>query len=53
MEKPLEVAGVDLQVEWGRVSGNHQGRMNSVSPADGDSDMVASCACSFVEGKAQ
>ena len=43
MEKPLEKAGVDLQLGWGRVSGNHQGRGGTVSQVDGDSDMVKAC----------
>ena len=35
MEKPLESAGMGLQVGWGRVSENHQGRANGVSQVDG------------------
>ena len=39
MEKPLEKAWVSSQVEWwGRISGNHQGRANSVRQVDGDSN---------------
>ena len=43
MEKPLERAWVDQKIEWGRVSGNHQGRVNSISQFDEDSDMVPAC----------
>ena len=43
MEKPLEIAWVGLQVEGDRVSGKHQGGVNGVSQADGDSNMVSAC----------
>ena len=43
MKKPLETAWVGLQVGWGGVSGNHQGRANSVSLVVGDSDMAPAC----------
>ena len=43
MEKLLQMAWVGLKVGWGRVSGNHQGWVNSISKADGDSDMVLAC----------
>lgn len=36
----------DLQVGWSRVSGNHQGEVNTVSKVNGDSVMVPACACS-------
>ena len=40
--------GVGLKVVWGRVSGTHQCRVNSVSQVDGDSgDPTAS----FLGGK--
>ena len=37
MEKLLEVAWVGPKVGWGRISRNHQGRVNGVSHIDGDS----------------
>ena len=43
MEMPLETAWIGLLVGCGRVSGNHQGRANSVSQVDGHSDMVPTC----------
>ena len=43
MEKPLETAWVGPDVGWCRASGNHQGRANSVSQVDRDSDMVSTC----------
>ena len=35
--------GLGLQVGWGRISGNHQGRVNSMSQVDVVSDMVPAC----------
>ena len=43
MEKPLEMAWVDLKFGWGRVLGNHQSSVNGVSHVDGYSDMVVTC----------
>ena len=40
MEKPLETVPVGLQVGQSEASGNRQGRANSFSQVDGDSDMV-------------
>ena len=37
------LAWVGLKVGWSGVSGNHQGMVNSVSQADGDSGMVPAC----------
>ena len=39
MEKPLEVALLGLQVEWGSLS-----ERNDVSQVDEDSDMAPACA---------
>ena len=50
MEKPLETLWVGLQVQWGRISGNHQGGTNSDSQVDGDSDMAPLSAVSVGEG---
>lgn len=38
MEKPQEVAWVDLQVERSEVSGNHHGGATYISQVDGDSE---------------
>ena len=37
-------------VGWGRVSGDLQGRSNSVSQVDGDSDMTTACRLSGCDG---
>ena len=52
MEKTLETAWVGPQIGWSRLSGNHQGGADSVSQADGDSDMVPACqfCVCFVRG---
>ena len=53
MDKPLEIAWVGPQVGWGRVSGNNQGMVNSVSQADGHSDMAPAsqrCVCVCLAG---
>lgn len=54
MEKPLEAAGVGLQVGRGEVSENHWGRASGVSQGDGDSDMAATCGLwGAVEGSSK
>ena len=40
-----------LHIEWGRVSGNQQGKANSVSQVDGKLDVVP--ACRFCGRRAQ
>lgn len=40
LEKPLEAALAGQKVEWGGVSGNHQGGAMNLSQVDGDQDMV-------------
>lgn len=48
--KPLEAGWVDLQVGWGGVSGNYQGRANGINQVDGGSDMAPICVCMPEEG---
>ena len=51
MEKLLEMVWMGPQVEWGRVSGNHQGGANSVSQVDGVSNMVPKYALWLYMGR--
>lgn len=50
MEKLLEVAWMDPQVGWHRVSGNHQGGGKQFGQVDRDSDLAPACAYRWVEG---
>lgn len=43
MKKPLKTVWVEPVSWWGRVSGNHHSRGNSVSQIDVDSDMMTDC----------
>ena len=43
MEKPLKTACVGSKAALGGVSRNYQGKVNSISQVEGDSDMAPAC----------
>lgn len=45
MEKPLDVAWVGPKVGWELVSGDYQGRANSISQFVGVLDFAPPCTC--------